>query len=136
MAWAVRRRAGVCGLLRRSLVVFVSWAAVRRSADLLQRSALPPTVCVTSERERESRGRSPSLESENSRLNNQLLELVNRKRQMCCLFECDGVKRSVEQTSSVLWGGDVCVCRGRVNERVMGGVEEKRIGGGWEEQGG
>ncbi len=67
MAWAVRRRAGVCGLLRRSLVVFVSRAAVRRSADLLQRSALPPTVCVTSERERESRGRSPSLESENSK---------------------------------------------------------------------
>lgn len=28
----------------------------------------------------------------------------------------------------------VCVCRGRVNERVMGGVEEKRIG--WEELGG
>lgn len=62
--------------------------------------------------------------------------MANRKRKMCCLFECDGVKRSVEQTSSVLWGGDVCVRRGRMNERVMGGVKEKRIEGGWEEQGG
>lgn len=53
MAWTVHRRAGVCGLLRLSLVVFVSRAAVRRSADLLQRSTLPPNVCVTVERERE-----------------------------------------------------------------------------------
>lgn len=55
---------------------------------------------------------------------------------MCFLCECDGAKRSVEDSvrPSVLWGGDVRVCRGRVNEWVMGGVEEKRIGGGWEEQ--
>lgn len=47
MTWAVRAGAGVCGLLRLSLVVLMRRAGVRRSADLLQWSALPPNVCVT-----------------------------------------------------------------------------------------
>lgn len=99
MIWAVRSRAGVCGLLRLSLVVFASRAAVGRSADLLQRSALPPTVCVSvskRERDRQSRGRSPSSESENSK--KQLLpltELANGKRKMqrrmCRLCECEAI---------------------------------------------